>query len=182
MFRSQIDYCVLRDSRLGVYGLRGKSWLDIRLRAYNAAARHSRWLVLRDLNSDGACAPELRERLVPELSDGMRFRIAVREAESWLLADRRQMGQFLAIAVSRIPSEPDTLGDPKQTLVNLARHSRRRAIREDMVPAAGTSAHVGPGYTARIIEFANDIWDPIEAAAHSPSLSSCIASLRDWTA
>ena len=38
------------------YGLRGKAWLDSKLRAYNNAARFFPWLVLRDLNSDAACA------------------------------------------------------------------------------------------------------------------------------
>lgn len=56
-----------------VFGLRGKNWLDARLHAYNFAARHSRWLVLRDLNTDDECAPRLRQRLLPDPSEGMRF-------------------------------------------------------------------------------------------------------------
>lgn len=62
-----------------VYGLRGKNFLDERLNAYNAAARYSPWLVLRDLNSDAACAPELLRVLLPRPANHMCFRIAIHE-------------------------------------------------------------------------------------------------------
>jgi len=163
-----------------VYGLRGKHWLDQRLRAYNHAARFDRWFVLRDLNGDAPCAPQLLQNLLPAPTVGMCFRIAIRASEAWLLADRERISEFLSVPAGRIPGNPDNLQDPKREVVDLSRRSRRRAIREDMVPAPGTSSRVGPAYTARIIEFATTLWRPRVAAANSTSLSRCIAALERW--
>lgn len=161
-----------------VYGLRGKNLLDQRLPAYNNAARHSQWFALRDLNGDAPCAAGLVEALLPHRAAGMCLRIAVRATESWLLADRDRMSEFLSVPVHRIPADPEAIDNPKLYLVNLARRSRKRASREDMVPAPGTTARVGPGYSARIIEFASKIWRPEVARAASPSLARCMAALR----
>jgi hypothetical protein len=111
----------------------------------------------------------------------MVFRIAVREAESWLLADPTRLSAFLGIRVASIPANPDTLTDPKATMVALARRSRKKAIREGMVPAAGTSAHVGPEYVSLVSEFAMNHWSPEDASRSSDSLARCIAKLRTVT-
>jgi hypothetical protein len=161
-----------------VYVLGGKATLDRRLAGFNHAARHAQWLVLRDLDSDAACAPELKAELLPTPGAHMCFRIAVRAAEAWLLADRERIAPFLGIPRERVSAAPESLDDPKQAVVNLARRSRFRAIRADMVPATGTSARVGPGYTSRIVEFARDHWRPKVAARHSPSLAACVRSLE----
>ncbi len=63
---------------------------------------------------------------MPDPAPYMCFRVAVREVEAWLLADREQIARFLSIARSRVPQSPETLDNPKQRLVELARHSRRR--------------------------------------------------------
>lgn len=55
----------------------------------------------------------------------MCFRIAVREVEAWLLADAEQAAGFLAVPLARIPAEPETLPDPKATLIALAGRSRK---------------------------------------------------------
>jgi hypothetical protein len=165
-----------------VYGLKGKRWLDLQVPAYNHAARYALWLVLRDLDTDAACPPALISKLLPEPASGICLRIAVRATEAWLLADRDPLSQFLGISRSKIPLNPESLSHPKRTIVNLARYSRFRAIREDMVPVSGTTAHVGPGYVSHIIEFVNQLWRPTVAARQSPSLSSCIRALRNLAA
>ncbi len=158
-----------------IYG--GKPRLVHRLPGLNSAARHSMWLVVRDLDRDAACAPELVARLLPDPAALMCFRLAVRAVEAWLLADRQRMAQFLGVPVVRIAENPDILDDPKTCLVNLARHSRLTDVRRDLVPAHGTSARVGPGYTARMIEFAQSRWRPSVAAMASPSLAGCLRAL-----
>lgn len=55
-----------------VYGFRGKSQNDRRLPDYNNAARFARWFVLRDLDDDAPCAPELVRALLPSPSPHMR--------------------------------------------------------------------------------------------------------------
>lgn len=164
-----------------VHGLRGKSWIDQHLPGYNRAARHARWMVLRDLNRDAACAPDLLQRLLPDPAPSMRLRIAVHATETWLLADADGLSQFLGVSAARMPRVPEDLPDPKQTLIELARTSRSAAIREDMAPAPGTSARVGPGYSGRIIEFVTRSWRPEVAARQSDSLSRCMETLRRWS-
>lgn len=109
----------------------------------------------------------------------MCFRIAVREVEAWLSADRPQIARFLGVSVHRIPRVPDDVSDPKSLIVQLARMSTRAAIREGLVPTPRSGRVVGPEYTSRMIEFAASAgwWRPQEAGAKSASLSRAIACL-----
>jgi len=164
-----------------IYGLRGKSHNDAKMPAYNSAARFAPWFVLRDLDHDAPCAPDLARMLLPTPSRHMLLRIAVREMEAWLLADQKALSAFMRVSASQMPANPDDLTDAKAELVRLARRSTKPAIRRDMVPRAGSGTSVGPGYSARIMEFANERWRPEVAAARSPSLARCIRALRRWT-
>jgi hypothetical protein len=163
-----------------VYVQRGKDRLDQQLNSYNSAARFAHWLVVRDLDQDAECAPELKGHLLPAPSPLMCFRLAVHAAESWLLADAANLGAFLGVSIARFPGDPDRLHDPKGTLVALARHSRKRDVREDMVPRRGSRTRIGPGYASRIMEFAANDWQPKIAARNSASLAGCLAALRLW--
>ena len=152
--------------------------LTRQLDGYNNAARRSPWLVLRDMDTDAECAPLLLKALLPDPASHMHFRIVVRAIESWLIADREEISRFLSIPIEHAPRDPDQLEDPKNTLVNLARKSRSRRIREDMVPRPDGHVKIGPAYTSRIIEYAESYWRPHEAAKHSDSLRRCVACLR----
>ncbi|MBI5529673.1 MAG: hypothetical protein HY897_25385 [Deltaproteobacteria bacterium] len=107
----------------------------------------------------------------------MRLHIAVRAVEAWLLADVDGLHRFLVVPRTLVPPDPESLDRPKADLVAIARHSRSRAIREAFVPAAGTTAAVGPGYTTMLAEFALHHWRPGVAAARSPSLARLIRYL-----
>jgi hypothetical protein len=165
-----------------VHPKQGKRLLLDRLAGYNEAARYSPWFVLVDLDHDAECAPPFRHRCLPTPVDGMCFRIAVREVEAWLLADSERLAAFLSVRHSRIPPNPDSLGDPKQRVIQIARDSRRRDIREDMVPRPGSGRSVGPAYSARLIEFVQSGWRPRVAARNSESLRRCTRRLRNLVA
>jgi hypothetical protein len=107
----------------------------------------------------------------------MCFRVAVHEVEAWLLADRQQMARFLGVNPAKIPQTPDSLGDPKRTLVNLARDSPRRDLREDMVPRPNSGRWEGPAYASRLIEFVHRFWRPSAAESRSESLRRCRLAL-----
>jgi hypothetical protein len=156
----------------------GKGKLDKRVLSYNHAARHTPWLVLRDLDEDAPCAPGLVAQLLPSPSALMCFRIVVRSMEAWLLADTEGMASFLAVSQQSLPASPDLLANPRMELLRLAKKARHKDIREDFLPAAGMMVRVGPGYTARLIEFATLHWRPERAAERSPSLNSCLRALR----
>lgn len=163
-----------------VHGKKGKAHLREHIQGYNNAAHFCPWLVLVDLDRDADCAPPLRSEWLPQAAQGMCFRIAVREAESWLMGDRERLARFLAVPKARIPSNPEAEIRPKQTLVNLARSSRRRSVREDMVPRQRSGRSVGPLYVSRITEFVMDVnngWRPKIAAEVCDSLARCVESL-----
>jgi hypothetical protein len=173
--------CAFAGTSVGqVYGRSGKSYILSRLTGYNHSARFRHWVVLLDLDDDARCAPEALVRWLPVPSRLMRLRVAVRELEAWLLADPERIGGFLSIRAAEVPGDPDSIPDPKQLMVTLAGRSRRKAIREDMVPKPGSGQSVGPAYTSRMIEFIQDRrvgWRPHVAITNSESLRRCIRAI-----
>ena len=168
-----------------VYGGNGKPDLLRRLPNYNQAARFMPWFVIVDLDTDSQCTIEALQNWLPDPSRGMRFRIAVRAIEAWLLADKENMAQFLGVSLSRLQRNFDLEPDPKETLVNIARHSRNRNIREDIVPRPMSGAKVGPLYVPQLTRFATELWRPDIASAESESLRRCIQALKtlaEWEA
>ena len=159
-----------------VYGRKGKRFLLQSIHGYNNAARYAPWVVLVDLDRDGDCAPPYVQKWLARPSAQMCFRVAVRSIEAWLLADRERMARLLGVSRAWLPANPDSLDDPKRELINLARRSRRRAVRDDLVPRQGSGRSVGPLYTTRMIEFVQDEvagWRLDQAVCVSESLERC---------
>lgn len=164
----------------------GKSKLDPALPNYFAAARHQRmkWFVLRDLDNDEKCAPRLRGALLKENDPRLCFRIAVREAESWLMSDARSLAAFLKVSENRIPEAPDSIGDPKQALVSLARKSSRLDVRAALVPHPRSGLSSGPEYASWMTKFAAAHWNIADAveSQRSPSLVKAVSRLKELVA
>lgn len=165
-----------------VQGKKGKPFLLSRLHSFNQAACYSPWLVLVDLDSCDKCVVEARTQYLARPESLMCLRIAVAEAEAWLLADQDAIAAFLGVAPPKIPAMPDQLADPKQALINLARRSRYKKIREGLVPREGSGASVGPTYASDIREFAETKWRPRIAAESSPSLRRCLTRVEELAA
>jgi hypothetical protein len=156
----------------------GKPALLEKLAGYNAAARIAPWLVLLDLNGDADCAPRFVDMHLKSPAEHMMFSVAVKQVEAWLLADRTNLARFLRVSQAKLPTDPESLTHPKRVVVDLARYSRDRRTREEMVPRPGSGRSVGPAYVARMIEFIELVWNPDGAAGQSESLRRCIARLR----
>lgn len=137
---------------------------------YLNASQGIRHVVLTDLDQ-ASCAPGLRRDWgVATVPDGLQFRVAIRETEAWLLADRAGFAKFAKIDVKKVPAEPERLPDPKQALVNLVRSSRDRRLIAEIVPPQGSRVPIGPFYNERLSEFVRDHWDVSVAEAVAPSL------------
>jgi len=159
-----------------VYGKSGKADLLKKTAGYNLAARLGPWIVLVDLDRHADCAPPALGDWLPQPEPLMCFRVVVREIEAWLMADRERLARFLGVSLLRIPAKPEEIDSPKELLVALANSSRRRYIKEDMVPRPGSGRIVGPAYNSRLIEFVQDLehgWRPDVAALNSDSLARC---------
>ena len=165
-----------------VYGKNGKPYLRNRISGYNNAARHAPWVVLVDLDAEDVCAPPVHAAWLPDPAPQMCLRFAVQAVEAWLMADTERVAAFIGVARSRVPQDPERLERPKQAMVNLARHSRRRDIRHDMVPRQGSGRTEGPAYTSRLTEYATDRWRPDVAAARADSLRRAVDCLRRLSA
>ena len=161
-----------------ISGKNGKASLRKQVAGYNNAARQRPWLTLVDLDHDFGCAPLLQEDWLPHTTNLMCLRIAVHEVEAWLLADRKGIAKFLSVSQVLVPHNPEALENPKKTLVDLAKQSGRRVIREGMAPREGSGREVGPTYSSRLIEFAQRVWSPEEAMTSSDSLRRCVTCLR----
>jgi hypothetical protein len=165
-----------------VHGKNGKSYLRRKINGYNSSAQRALWFVLVDLDHDADCAPPLCSDWLPDKAPGLCFRVAVRAVEAWLLADAERLAKFLGVARSKIPADPQALDNPKAVMIDLARGSRRRDIREDMVPRPGSGRRVGPAYSSRLIEFASKHWRPDIAGGHADSLKRAIRCIKQITA
>ncbi len=161
----------------GIFGKKGKDFLRNKVRNYNNAARFSNWVILVDLDQEQQCAPELVVNWLPQQSPYMFLRVVVRSIESWLLADKERIARFLVVPVRDVPDNPENLDDSKLSMINLARKSKSRAVREDMIPREGSGRKVGPAYNSRLIEFIQDSrkgWRPDVAANNADSLQRCL--------
>lgn len=160
-----------------VFGRTGRTYVLDRIANYNQAANYSPWVALVDL--EGAeCAPRLLQQYLPAPSPCMRLRVAVRSTESWLMADSAALAEFLHVSPARIPIDPEAEASPKEVLVNIARHSRSRAIREAMVPRDGSGASEGPLYATYVGRFALAGWRLPVAVESSESLRRCVAAFQ----
>lgn len=163
------------------YMKHGKAYLKRTIEGFNNAAKGTPFLVLTDLDEDADCPPELiREWLSVPKHHNLLFRIAVREVESWLLADRKGIAKYLNIKRELVPNNVDDIEDTKQYLINLARKSRTRLLREDIVPLPGSTAKQGRNYNGCLISFVNDHWDLNLAIQNSPSLQRTVKTLIEF--
>jgi hypothetical protein len=148
------------------------------IKAYNNAAKHGYYFVVTDLDTKYACAPLLIKDWLPvPRNDQLLFRVAVREVESWLLGDKKNFATFFSIRQELIPSMPDTLKDPKHTVIALVKKSRKRSIREAIVPL-DDYASIGPGYNLVFQDYIQNHWDITTACQHSPSLDRAMQALN----
>lgn len=137
-------------------------------------------VVLTDLDQYPCPPALLRDWKAQSLPPQLLIRIAVREVEAWLLADRNGIANFLSVARNKVPQYPETEADPKRTLINLARRSRRQRLTIELVPETGSSASIGPFYNSRLSEFVNTSWDVESARAVSPSLDRTLCRLATF--
>ena len=152
---------------------RGNTYLRRRAPELNRSAKGPSYVFMfTDLDSPRSCAPELIQSWVnAPLNPGFFLRVAVMEIESWIMADRDAMAAFLSIPVDRIPGTPDDIPNPKEFLVSLARGSRKKSLREQLVPPKrAVTARVGPEYNSSLGQFVRDDWSLERAAEVSPSL------------
>lgn len=179
-----IDFAILRRLIRDVglspgaeYGRRSKTHFDSRISGYNKAAAFEPWLAARDMDQDAKCPNELAQRLLPEPEKFMRFRIVVRSAEAWLLADRKHFSDKFRVALKHVPDNPEALDNPKIAMLTALAKSSSKNIRTDMVRSPQA---IGPQYNTILREFAESEWSPEKAGKTAPSLARARVRLTEF--
>lgn len=153
-------------------GKQGCGFLIKKLASFNEIAKSHNVIVLFDLDlkpSFDDYKLELESQLANK-RDSLHILISVREVESWILADRVGLGDYLKISKDKIERDPDELLDPKEKIINLARGSKRSEIKRGIPPKQGAAAKVGISYNTLLTTFIWDGWDLNRAIDNSPSL------------
>lgn len=161
------------------YGKKGSGYIKAKVQSFNLTAQSIYYLALIDfMDTRLSCPPEVVTSWLPHRRPKMLFRVVVREIETWLLADRDNLANYLKINVDRIPSKPEQVSDPKLELIKLARRSRSPRIQSTLVPESGSTAQVGKLYDAEMRIFINTLWDIRAARRYAPSLDGCLRRLE----
>lgn len=159
---------------------RNKDKIQKKIADLNRAAKGDfLYLVATDQDTPDNCPAAALENLRAPLSCNLLYRFAVMEIKSWIMADRENIARFLAIDISSVPWKPDEVPKPKECVVAMAKRSKSRSVREDLVPVpSAKTAKVGPGLDPALIEFVSDRWDVLEAQRYSPSLERSYRRLQ----
>jgi hypothetical protein len=166
---------------IGIKSIRknGNGYLRKNLTKFIAASETFPVLLLTDLDRE-SCAPLLRARWLSGIAppERLKFRVAVREVEAWLLADRVSVANLLNVASASIVADPEQLADPKRYLIDLARRAPRK-IRDELLPTKGTASVQGFGYNECLCKFVADQWSPVLASEASRSLRRAIERIHE---
>ncbi len=158
--RSERSYVVGQCFRQNGFG-----YLKKKIAGFNNAAKGIPFIVLTDLDQSPCPASLIATWLPVPRHNNLIFRVAVREIEAWLLADRQGLAAFLNISEANIPPDPESVNDPKAALIKAAEKSRSRVIREDLIPQKGTTGKQGPNYNGQLCDFVVNHWN-VPAAAN----------------
>lgn len=160
-------------------GKKGRGYIKKRINDFNNQNTLP-FFVLADLDRD-ECAPVLIKKWIRRpLQQNIVFRFAVREVESWLLADTKGFSHYTKLEHSLLKKEvntPDELPDPKETLIALVDRCKNRSLKNDIVRKEKFSYKQGPGYNSRLINYVDNYWEIERAASVSESLKKAMDSL-----
>ena len=158
----------------------GKGYLQANFQNFCNTAKHTAVFMLVDLNGSHPCAPSLlrewtKSTPLPRL---LFFRVAVREVESWLLADHEAM-KILLGSKGKLPLQPDALQDPKSELLTLLKRVRQY-VRDGVVRLDNGGIFQGVTYNATLAKWIDEHWLAERAAARSDSLNRLLVRLRSF--
>ncbi|MDM8556682.1 hypothetical protein QUF75_18305 [Desulfococcaceae bacterium HSG7] len=149
----------------------------------NMARAGSHTFILTDLDTAECACALIRDWFAISQSDTVDlpsqciFRVAVREIESWILADHVAWAEYIGIPAANFSMNPDQLDAPKKHLLNVIRRKGTKKIHREMLPQG--SAHIGPRYNEVLCDFVDKSWVPERAAEKSPSLDRALKALME---
>jgi hypothetical protein len=161
-----------------VYQKGGFGYLKKQIKAFNEASQHIPFLVLTDLDKTTCPVELITDWIKFPRNPNLIFRVAVREVESWILADRESFAQYLGLQKEQIPRETDLLDNPKETLFQIVKKCSKREIKNSILPMKG--AKIGPDYNGKLSQFIKENWKAENAQKNSESLKRIIQCLNKF--
>lgn len=162
----------------------GKMRIERNFKKFFQIAARDPVFVLIDLD-DCKCPPSLRRHWIHnvwkrDLPQKMFFCIADVEAESWLLADKKNFSGFIGIEEKDISTSSKT--HKKDHLLNLIAKSkkkrRKRMFLKTKTETGRSEIRVGDSYNSELDKFVKGYWDPAEASKNSHSLRYLIKKIK----
>jgi hypothetical protein len=177
--RKILNQCTTQFIVTNCLGHKGAGYLKQKINDFNKVAKTLPILILTD--QDHGCPPEKIYRWLPQKANhNLIFRIAVMEIESWIMADRKAISSFLSVPLSKFPMNVDSIPNPKEYLISVARKSRLKKLVSDLVPKPGATAKIGPNYNGCLSDFIRSKWDIRNALPHSESLLRAFRKLDNF--
>lgn len=167
LFDISVDYNV--HTSLGKVGF---GYLKQKIVSFNKMAKFMPVIVLADLDRAESREALLESWLPGEKSDGLVFAVAVREVESWIMADSESFSDFLGVSKTVIPRAPDSIEKAKWKLLEVVGRSTKRTIKDEILPKRGSTSPVGLGYNENLSKYVLESWSLERARAASPSLGA----------
>lgn len=149
------------------------------LEKYNKASKNnSPFFILIDLDHEVCPITKIQKTITFEKDPRFIYRIAVREAESWLMADRENFANLFNKTSSIIPYNADEIKHPKEFLLNIIEKHASRHLKNDMLPSKKSTAKIGPEYNSILCNFIFYTWNIRNAMDHSESLKKTVLALE----
>ena len=161
------------------YAGNGSGYIKKGISGFNQASKFNPFFVLTDLDTYLCPSGLINDWLKVQKESNLIFRVAIREVESWLLADRKGISDFMGVDLKQIPIRSELLTDPKRSLISIATISKKRNIREDLVPK-NNNATIGPNYNGRLTNFVLNFWSIDDAMKNSTSLARAVACIEKF--
>jgi hypothetical protein len=180
VMRKLINYSDRNFLIQSMFNMRGNGEIKKSITRFKNASKALPHIVLTDLDREACPVKLLNDWNATNLPQTLLFRIAIRQVESWLLADAKGISDFLSIPIKKIPNNPEVLPDSKRTLINLARTSRKKRLVEELVPAQGAISSVGRLYNERMGIFVDQIWDIERARLSARSLNKAAERINNF--
>lgn len=160
----------------------GKVKLDMRVTEWTKAAPYQKIIVLRDLDNDEYCAPEfLRTRRLVGVHENFVFRLSVREAEAWILADKQSFCNHFRCSYQRLDRlNVDQIDDPKKLLLKTIHNGRLTGNRKRLIVDKKDGEFIQlHGYNTEIINYIETSWNLNAAIRNSESLKRSTTAIRE---
>lgn len=149
-----------------------------RISGINQSAHGMPFFVLTDQDTQDNCPASAVATLNQSIHPNLLYRFAVMEVESWLLADRSGICNFLGVPYNKVPDNPETISQPKETLIELTRKFGR--YHKDAIVNKFDDTQPGPDYNGTLGRFVVEKWNVEDAARSSQSLQRTLRRVANY--